>query len=107
MSKIHDDNDLTVSAFNRDDNEPTVSAINNDDEPTVTAVGKDATVIMNTAELGRCAFRLVIVPVKGAHGKPQSASLPAVPRRSAAKSAPSPSPALRRRSLRCLSSVLL
>ena len=40
MSKIHDDNDLTVSAFNRDDN-----------EPTVTAVGKDATVIMNTAEL--------------------------------------------------------
>ena len=40
MSKIHDDNDLTVSAFNRDDN-----------EPTVTAVRKDATVIMNTAEL--------------------------------------------------------
>ena len=40
MSKIHDDNDLTVSAFNRDDN-----------EATVTAVGKDATVIMNTAEL--------------------------------------------------------
>lgn len=51
MSKIHDDNDLTVSAFNRDDNEPTVSAFNNDDEPTVSAVGKDATVIMNTAEL--------------------------------------------------------
>ena len=40
MSKIHDDNDLTVSAFNRDDN-----------EPTVTAVRKDVIVIMNTAEL--------------------------------------------------------